>query len=155
MRAKKNKKKLSDLDNFLESLAVSGDFARAAEPAGVSDEQLNQWFNARRTNRRNPQAHYDPDILSKIALARYKGQFRKNLRTPLMEPEQFAEALRYCYNCSTKRGSRNDTAIINLLIKNPRISNEDGARKLKIKLSAYKMRKRRLFEALFERLTIR
>jgi len=123
----KMENKQSDLEQFLKRLERCGDLTLAAQRAGVSDGQLAQWFNARRTNRRNPQAHYDPDILSKIALARYKGLMRKNLRAPLMKPEQFALALRYCYNCSTKRGSRNDTAIINLLIKNPRISNEDGA----------------------------
>jgi SRSO17 transposase len=98
-----------DLEQFLKRLERYGDLGLAAQRAGVSNEQLNQWFNARQTNRRNPQSHYDPDILNKIALARYKGLMRKNLRAGLITPEQFAEVLRYCYNCSTKRGSRNAT----------------------------------------------
>ena len=133
---------MPELDEYLKRLARCGNFGLAAQRAGVSNEQLNKWFN-------------DSDASHKLALARYKWNMRKTLRAGEKSPEDFVEVLRYCYNCSTKRGSRNDAAIINLLIKNPRISNEDGARKLKIKLSAYKMRKRRLFEALFERLTIR
>jgi len=52
--------KQSDLEQFLKRLERCGDLGLAAQRAGVSSEQLNQWFNARRTNRRNPQAHYDP-----------------------------------------------------------------------------------------------
>jgi hypothetical protein len=135
--------KQSDLlDQFLKRLERCGDFGLAAQRADVSNEQFVQWFK-------------DSDASDKIALARYKAQIRKSFRAGLITPEQFAEVLRYWYNCSTKRGSRNDTAIINLLIKNPRISNEDGARKLKIELSAYKMRKKRLIDALFDHITIR
>ena len=77
----KNKKNLSDLDNFLESLAVCGNFGLAAERAGVSVEQLDQWLNCR-----------DPEIHDKILLARWKAQFRKNLRAPMMEPKRFIKA---------------------------------------------------------------
>jgi hypothetical protein len=131
----------SNLEQFLKRLERCGDFALAAQRAGASDEQLNHWFN-------------DPDILSKIALARCKGLMRKNLRAPLMESEQFSEALRYCYNCSTKRGSRNEIAIINLLIKNPKVKDQDGADKLKISIAAYKMRKKRLISSFFKHLTM-
>jgi len=144
MRVKKNKKKLSDLDNFLESLAVCGDFARAAGPAGVSNEQLDQWFNDSDAS----------DIRCKIALARYKGQFRKNLRTPLMTQENFMKALRHCQLVETKT-RKSDPRIISLLIKNPKIKDQDGARKLKISIAAYKMLKKRLLAALFKHLTIR
>jgi hypothetical protein len=120
--------KQSDLEQFLKRLERCGDLAVAAQRAGVSGEQLAQWFNARRANRRNPQAHYDPDILSKIALARWKGQFRKNLRTPLMTQENFVKALRHCQLVETKTW-KSDPRIISLLIKNPEIKDQDGARK--------------------------
>jgi len=144
MRAKKNKKELSNLDNFLESLAVCGDFERAARSAAVSDEQLDQWFNDSNAS----------DIRRKIALARYKGQMRKNLRAPLMTREDFVKALRHCQMVSTKLKKERDPKIISLLIRYPHIKDMDGARKLRISLSAFKMRKKRLFDSLFERLSI-
>src|SRR5205809_7424155 len=152
MRAKKNKKKLSDLDNFLESLAVSGDFARAAGSAGVSGEQLKRWFK-------------DRDASDKIALARYKAQMRKKLSAfPIMTHEDsvaaltrkdFVKALRWCQLDSTKLRKERDPKIISLLMKYPHIKDRDGRRKLGISLSAYKMRKKRLFDSLFKHLPLR
>jgi hypothetical protein len=145
--------KQSDLEQFLKRLERCGDLALAAQRAGVSGATLEKWFNARPTNRRNPQAHYDPDILSKIALARVKANLRKNLRTPLMTPEDFVKVLRHYQLVETKTW-KSDPRIIPLLIKNPQIKDQDGARKLKITIAAYKMRKKRLLTALFKHLTI-
>src|SRR4029077_16125451 len=107
--------KQSDLEQFLKRLERCGDLALAAQRAGVSNEQFEQWFKgsdirrklAARVSNDYTNVFKDceaSDILNKIALARYKGLFRKSLRTPLMEPMKFAKALRYCYNYSTKRG---------------------------------------------------
>jgi hypothetical protein len=85
MRVKKNKKGLVPLDNFLKSLAVCGNFARAAESAGVSDKQLEQWFN-----------HHD--ICRMMAEARANAQLRKNFIAPCMTREQF-DAIRESRIC--------------------------------------------------------
>src|SRR5437773_1249133 len=149
--------KRSDLEQFLKRLEKCGDLGLAAQRAGVSDEQLKRWLFKdspsdirRKLATRVPNDYTsvfkdsdDSDASDKIALARYKGQLRKNLRAPLMTRENFVKALRHC-QLQTK--STRDKAIVNLLVKNPGISNEDGRRKLKITLAAYKMRKKRLLE---------
>jgi hypothetical protein len=145
MRVKKNKKGLVPLDNYLESLAVCGDFVRAAESAGVSDKQLEQWFN-----------HHD--ICRMMAEARANAQLRKDFIAPCMTREQFVAALKWCQKRSTRKqkGKRaeRDNAIIKLLVNHPDISDAEGARKMRITLGAYTMRKKRLLKALFNQLTI-
>ena len=120
MRVKKNKKGLSPLDNYLESLAVCGDFARAAESAGVSAEQLEQWSNdplahlkivAART--KDPkiyqiieEARKDPEIrrretnARKVVEARANAQMRKHLSAPLMDRDRFIAVLQECQDAS-------------------------------------------------------
>ena len=135
----------SGLDDFLKKLAKCGDFMKAAQRAGVGEHQLEQWFNHR-------------VILKMIAEARANAQMRKHLSAPLMEREHFIAALRWCQKRSTRKqkGKRagRDNAIIKLLVNHPDISDAEGARKMRITLGAYTMRKKRLLKALFDQLTI-
>ena len=136
---------ISGLDDFLKKLAKCGDFMKAAQRAGVSDRQLEQWFSHRA-------------ILRMIAEARVNAQLRKKFIAPCMTREQFVAALKWCQKRSTRKqkGKRagRDNAIIKLLVNHPDISDADGARKMRIMLGAYTMRKKRLLTALFDQLTI-